>query len=68
MNITTSYDGCGYLTAGKEYEVRESFGRKECQGGKITDDDGRMIMVVYTGSGCPHIGGTRWEIVEEELC
>lgn len=57
MRVKTDYDGCEYITAGKEYEIYED--------GTIVDDEGEVIPIIVNDL-CPHLNevGT-WEIVND---
>ena len=54
--VVTDYEGCSYVTAGKEYRVTY-FGKCHFD---IKDDDGDWISIVAL-SECPHLDGVgKW--------
>ena len=57
--VTTDYEGCEYLTAGKKYKI--------CQlplgGGCIVDDNGDPLFICLSGSS--HIGGNPWTLLDD---
>lgn len=56
-NVEGSED---FLTAGKEYEVLNSYG----VGFVIIDDDGDKLVCLF--EDCGHLGGRDWTVIEEE--
>ena len=56
--VSTDYDGCSYITAGKRYVV---FDVDRC-GGWITADRGQEIYILF--DQCGHIDGRPWSIHE----
>jgi len=60
MRVKTDYEGCEYITAGKEYEVVDT-GAGSNLG--IDDDNGHTIII--RPEGCAHLNslGT-WEVLE----
>lgn len=60
MKIKTNYDGCPYITAGKEYELTNVGENTGC----IKDDfgDSRFIRI----DRCAHIDYHNWQVVEQE--
>jgi len=62
MRVKTDYEGCEYITAGKEYEVVEEFPDVSCR--SVVDDDGTEI-IIYSNGTCAHLERTgTWEVVE----
>lgn len=62
IKVKTSYTGCGYITAGKVYEVKVS-----CSGEILIDDAGDEIDIMGPdwGSTCPHLNDEGyWEEVK----
>lgn len=45
--VVTDYDGCAYITAGKEYDL--------IGGGYIIDDDGDKILIIFVGFTSAHL-------------
>ena len=46
--VVTDYDGCNYITAGKEYDL---IGEKI-----IINDNGNIIICRIVGRSCAHLG------------
>lgn len=70
MKIKTKYDRTPYITAGKEYEVKDYSTMGQIGYGWIIDDFG-VFDFVCIGGWCAHLddrlgdNGT-WEVVEDE--
>lgn len=63
VKVKTHFEGCGYLTAGKIYDVIESKDFLDQILFLITGDNGRDTWCLLRC--CGHIDNQNWEIVEE---
>lgn len=61
MKVKTDYDGCRYITAGKEYEVLRTQNRDAL--GVIVADDGDEIYIRF--ASCAFLEGKAWTVVED---
>ena len=60
MRVKTDYEGCEYITAGKEYEAERIF---DGAGANIIDDNGTPTTLFL--SCCAHLDGVgTWEVLE----
>lgn len=65
MKIKTNYNGCPYITPGKEYEatVLHSAYNKNSRVFSITDDNGRRTILAEKNSA--HLDGQSWKVINE---
>ena len=61
MKVKTDYEGCEYITAGKEYECEFS----DSTSGYINKDNGGWGYILLGERQCSHLGHKgSWSIVE----
>jgi len=61
MKVKTDYEGCEYITAGKEYEVTDEVTLDIHMPTIVGDDE--LVKILFLDSCC-HLAGLAWEVLE----